>query len=322
MKRVTLFLVLLLIPLLILSGCLGQIEVGISQNNPSPTGTWRVAGSTADLPPGSPTLTATEAVESITASQPTSTLVPIASETTKPPAAILPTLAPIATSIPEKAIANAAIQFQSPGPLSRVVSPIIISGYAVPGSDNKGRVILFAEDGTVLAEEELQLNTAYTWAHFYWELPYQARKVGELGRLSMETRDEHGFLTAVNSVHLILLEEGFSIVNPPGSLKERCSLLQPSASTRKSGGVVLINGQMRPYNALPLVIELTDLQGSLLASQVIPVAPAADDRMVPFSTILNYSVTKTISARLTISQPDERIPGTMYLYSRELFIAP
>jgi hypothetical protein len=244
----------------------------------------------------------------------TATLPPI------PTPSFLPTL--VATSIPQPANGSAAIQIYTPGPLSKLVSPVKLYGYAVPGFGSKGTASLYGEDGRILDSELLQLNTANKWAYYYWTLPFEVQGAGELGRLSLSTQDEYGRFTATYSVHLILLPEGYSIANPPGDFKERCVIQQPVAGFRVAGGTMMVTGEMRPFNSLPLMIELIDRAGNVLSAQPVVITPAPNDSYVPFQITLLYSISTGTWARLTVDQPDDRIPGTMYLYSQEVFLNP
>jgi hypothetical protein len=171
---------------------------------------------------------------------------------------------------------SAAIQFYLPGPMSRVTSPVTFAGYAVPGFYHKGLIELYGEDGSLLASEILQLNTDYKWAYFSWSLSFEARGAGELGRLSLSTRDQYARLTAVQSVHLLLLPDGGEIINPSGSLMERCVITAPIAGKRISGGTVSVSGEMQPYNDLPLVVELIDRNGTSLGSVLVPILPGQE----------------------------------------------
>lgn len=280
-----------------------------------------VSTPTSTLEPASASLT--PEIVSPTPPPPEATSTPPPAETATP-APSLPSLAPPTaqpTSVPQPEAGSAAIQFYSPGPLSRVTSPVVFYGYAIPGYNSKGVIELIGEDGSLLASELLQLNTSYKWAYFYWSLPFQARGAAELGRLTLTTRDEHGRLTAVQSVHLLLLSEGLEVINPPGDLSERCVIESPAAGKRVSGGTVSVSGEMRPYNSLPLVVELVAEDGSVLASQLVPIEPNYG-YYVPFQVTLTYSVSEYTPVLLTVSQPDDRIGGTMYLYSQEINLNP
>jgi hypothetical protein len=284
------------------------------------------------VPQSSPTLdvTGTSSPTPEIASPTPPPVEPTTISTPEPPpteatAAILPTLLPPtaqATSIPQPGAGSAAIQFYSPGPLSRVTSPVKFYGYAVPGYDSKGTVELFGEDGTRMATELLQLNTDVKWAYFNWSLPFNARGAGELGRLTLSTRDPYGRLTAVQSVHLILLPDGLEIINPPGDLTERCIIKSPAAGVFISGGTVSVSGVMRPYNTLPLTVELVARDGSIPGSQLVSLPPGSDGLYVPFNVDIPYSISSYTPVLLTVRQSDDRIGGTMYLYSQELLLNP
>lgn len=261
-------------------------------------------------------------VENSATSAETPTVEPTLTETAEPDATATFPPTPTATNLPQPEVGSAAIQFYAPGPLSKAVSPMVVYGYAIPGYAARGRVFLFGEDGRLMASKLLQLNTAFTWAYFYGTLTFEVHGAGELGRLTMVTEDEYGRYTAENSVHLVLLPEGLSIINAPGNVKERCVIDKPVTGRRISGGSVTVAGQMRPYNSLPLEVELTGRDKKVIASQGVAISPAADDSYVPFQVDLPYSIPNGTWALITVSQPDNRIAGTMYLYSREIYLYP
>ena len=233
---------------------------------------------------------------------------------------LTPTLT--ATAVPQPAADSGAIQILGPGPLSKIVSPVTVHGFAVPGYKNKGYLDLYGEDGRLLASELLQLNTPYKWAPFYWELAFKTTSVGELGRLTLSTQDEYGRVIAVYSVHLLLLTEGQSIVNLPGNLKERCVIEQPVAGQRLFGGILTIVGRMRPINNLPVTVELVARDGSIIGTQLVSISPASDDAYVPFRVDIPYSISDALWALLVVRQDDDRIGGVMYLFSQELLLNP
>jgi len=274
-------------------------------------------------PTGTVTVSPTQEIILPTEEIATPTETPSTPEPTLPP---IPTLivppTPGATSLPQPEVGSSAIQFYGPGPVSKLRSPIIVNGYAIPGYGNRGRVSLYGEDGRLLDSKLLQLNTVYTWAYFYGTLKFETQGVGELGRLTMSTTDEFGRLSAVNSVHVFLLPEGFSIINPPGNLKERCVIDLPAPGRRISGGTMTVTGKLRPYNTLPMVVELITRNGKVIGSQAFAVTPAPDDSYVPFSIVLPYTTSVGTWARLNVSEQDDRIAGMMYLYSREIYLNP
>jgi len=219
-------------------------------------------------------------------------------------------------------IGSSAIQLLSPGPLSKVVSPVIVSAYVIPGYGNHGLIELFGEDGRVLAQQELDLYTTTKWSYFYWELPFKVSGEGEAGLLTVSTRDGYGRLTAVYSTQLLLLADGLSIVNPSDILKERCVIEQPAATQRISGGVLTVAGRMRPFNNLPVTVELVTQDRSVIGSQMVNIPLAADGSYVAFRVDVPYTVSGGTWALLVVRQADENIGKLMYLYSQAVFLNP
>lgn len=226
------------------------------------------------------------------------------------------------TPLPTPAIAEAAIQINIPGPLSKVTSPIQVRGYVIPGYNNRVRVELFGEDGRLLARQVTPVYTSFTWAYLSVDLRFEIGAAGELGRLTVSTEDRYGRLQALHSVHVLLLSEGEDQINPPEPPNERCLLTWPPPGGQVSGGIVLVEGYMRPLNRQPLVIELISEDGNAIATRLLSIEPAADDAYVSFAIDMPYLIEAPMWARLVIRQQDERIPGTMYLYSQEIALYP
>ncbi len=287
-----------------------------------PTGTQVPTATTSPMALPTETATIPPTVENFSTPENTPTIEIFVTDypTGFPTPSLPPT--PTATSLPLPAPDSGAIQFFNPGPLSKVVSPMVVYGYAIPGYNALGRISLIGEDGRLLAAKLMQLNTAFKWAYFYGTLPFDVAGAGELGRLTMTTQDQYGRLTAVNSVHLILLPEGLSIVNAPGNVKERCIIDLPAAGRRVSGGSITIGGELRPFNNLPVVIELIGRDAKVIASQAVSVVPAEDDSFVHFQVDLPYAISRGTWALMVVRQDDDRIGGLMYLYSREIFLNP
>jgi hypothetical protein len=252
--------------------------------------------------------------ESTSEAIPTETLPPI------PTLNLPPTLG--VTPIPTPSADSGMIQFLGPGPLSKIVSPFKVYGYAVPGHNGLGTLDLYGEDGHLLASKLLQLYTPYKWASFSLGMSFDINTIGEMGRLTLTTQDDYGRVNAVNSVHLLLLAEGTSIINQPGDLRERCIIFQPVAGQRLSGGVLPVSGKMRPFNNLPLTLELVGRDGSIIGTQLVAISNNPTDDGVPFSVDIRYTISKPMWALLSVRQNDDQIGGLMYLYSQEIFLNP
>jgi len=237
-----------------------------------------------------------------------------------------PTLTPAVTSTPPQSPSlpteSSAIQINAPGPMSMVVSPIRVRGYVVPGANNLVRIELFGEDERLLVRQVIRLYTTQIWAYLSVELAFDVHAAGEIGRLTLSTEDSHGRVNSLNSIHLILLSQGFAQITPPGDLDERCVLITPVENANISGGSLEVSGHFRPFNDQPLVVELLNRNGTPVGSRQVVVSPTPDDGYVPFSTEIPYQVQAATWVRLVVRQADQRIGGTMYLYSRDVFLIP
>lgn len=234
---------------------------------------------------------------------------------------VFPTDTPIPDFTPEPASA-AAIQILTPGPLSKVRSPIKLRSYIVPGYDNLTRIELYGEDGRLLARQLLRVYTSMKWAYLSVDIPFEVQAAAEVARLQISTQDQYGRISMLTSVRLLLLSAGYEEINPPGNLDERCSLVSPSPGTRVSKGKLTVSGQMRPLNSQPLVIELITATGAVVGSKMVAVQPALDDSYLPFADDITYGIPAATWVRLTIRQSDERIAGTIYLFSQEVYLTP
>jgi len=253
------------------------------------------------------------------------------SATLKPSPTLSPTPFPLPSFFPTETpgmdftpgpSSAAAIQIITPGPLSRALSPITLHGYVIPGYDNLVRIELYGEDGRLLYIKLLRLYTSGKWAYLAIDIPFEVQAAMEVARLQISTQDQYGRASALNSVRLLLLSAGFAEINPSGNLDERCTLYTPSPGMRISKGTLAVSGQMRPFNSQPLVIELVTSSGAVVGSKMVAIQPAPDDNYIPFEADISYNITAATWVRLTIHQSDERIGGTMYLYSREVYLNP
>lgn len=243
----------------------------------------------------------------------------IQAETPRPPEA---TPAPSATPQLSPVLSAAAIQLLSPGPLSMVLSPVNLRGYILPGYRNMIRVELIGEDGRLVFRKLMQVYTEYKWAYFTVEIPFETRAAAELGRLQVSTEDEHGNTTALLGVHLLLQPQGYAEINPPGNLDERCTLFTPLAGMDANGGILEVSGQYQPLNTQPLILELVDASGSILANSWVTIPETNDGSPVAFGVELVYGVDEPTPVLLVARQWDARIAGNMYLFSRPMVLNP
>lgn len=216
--------------------------------------------------------------------------------------------------------ARSTIEIVSPGPMSKVVSPLHLRAYVLPGARGQVQVDLQGEDGRLLARNILRPDTRYGGKYYIsLELRFEIRAAAEVGRLQISALDEYGRLKAVGSTHLLLLSAGNSEITPPGNDRDRLILYEPLPGVPIFGGVFAVRGEMQPFNEQPVFIELHTRTSEVIGIRVLSF-PAAD--LQPFATTVPYQIYEPTWVRLVIRQDDDRIPGIMYLYSHEVLLNP
>ncbi len=250
---------------------------------------------------------------------------------TPTPTPLPPTETPVpsATPSPTPSLSSAppdgVIRLAAPGPMSKVVSPLRVIAYVVPGANDRYQVELLGEDGRLLARKvEVHPAPAYSpWVYVALDIPFEIRAAAELARLQISTADEFGLPKAVMSVHVLLQSGGRDVINPSGGTGERAWLSSPLAGSQVTGGEVVVSGKFRPFNEESFILELLDREGRVLGTRLLELGIAsAPDGYIPFSTTVPYSVGASTPAKLVLRQSDPRINGLMYLYSLELILHP
>jgi hypothetical protein len=228
------------------------------------------------------------------------------------------TTTPTATQNPY----SASIRIYGPGPMSKVVTPIDLHVFVESRLAGPAQVELDGEDGRVLYRKSFRTYSFQGQdARLALSVPFEVHAAGELGRLQISTFDSYQRLTAVASVHLLLLSSGENQVTPPGDLEESVLLDSPKSNAEITGGQLNMTGTMRPYNGQPVVVELVAQDGEVLNSRLVALGPA-DGRYQTLETSLPYQVTGRTPALVVIRQSDDRITGPYYLYSLPVFLSP
>lgn len=230
---------------------------------------------------------------------------------------------PTITPTPQPLAATMLIK--RPGLFSKVKSPLTISANAMPGADGLVWVELIGEDGRNLFQTRLNFS-AYAGRSISIapEITFELLAPAELARLIVSTRDRFGRISALTSTDLILIQMGEDQIYPAGYDREPYIIRAPLEGQIISGGLLQITALARPVNENPLIIELLDEQGTVLASESLElIFPTGDLSHTPFDVILSYTVSQSTNARLVFRQESTgRIPGTVALTSLELTLQP
>jgi hypothetical protein len=241
--------------------------------------------------------------------RPTHTRFPTFTPTTPP--------SPTITDVPWHK--QAAIEIQSPGPMSKVISPINLRMNVIAGGSEKVQVDLYGEDGRLLSRTLKTVRTSREGVLQNVKIPFEIRATAEVGRITISTQDEAGRVQSLNSVRILMLSSGVNEINPPGNPSEPVGVFSPLAEESISGGVLNVKGDLWPFNLQPVILELVGPDGKSIGLRILTV-----EHINPqlFETTIPYKVRGPTPARLTIYQDDDRINGLFYVYSQEVLLNP
>jgi hypothetical protein len=259
--------------------------------------------------------------------QTTATLLPILSKTpteTPIPPTIDPTYLnfPSVTPSPTLDPSRILLRIVSPGPMSKVISPIDFIVHIAPDYAGTTRIELIGEDGAKLYSKDYKTysNVGY-YTRLEDKINFEIKGAAEMARLQISTFDEKKRLKAFNSVRILLQAVGENEFTPPYALQDRVLLRYPKRGDEIFGGDLPVTGEFQPANDKPIVLELIDINGNVIGSRILQLGPA-DGKYQQFTTTIPYQLAKKTQARLVIRQSDDRMDGLAYLYSIKLVVGP
>jgi hypothetical protein len=247
----------------------------------------------------------------------TSTRTPTATRTRWP--TITRTITP--TPTPPAAV----LRISRPGLLSKVSSPFRVEGVIKTGDDGKAWLRLIGEDGRLITEQMLdfgrQANMRFAVSP---QVEFEISAVAETGRLMLISFDSFGRTVGISSIDVILMKAGVDEINPAIVYWEPYLVRSPRNEAVISGGALLVSGVIRPVNETPVIFELIDTSGRVIASsQIVVDPPSGDLSHTPFQIGIPYRVNESTPARLVLRQEsDNRISGTIALWSMILTLEP
>lgn len=216
------------------------------------------------------------------------------------------------------------LQVERPGEMSRLSSPILVTANVYPGYKGLVNVQLIGEDGRIMADQLLQLNTVETgWVSMATQIQFEIDSAGESALVVVSTSDGFDRRIAQVGIPVILMQIGESEIENPVFFNQPVILSSPVNGGFAKNGNLHIEGQVHLFNESPIIIELISQTGGVVASEAIMVKTAAGKEYTPFSADLPYSVSRRTPARLVVRQPSTLSYNVdISLYSLLLFLDP
>ncbi|MBC8330681.1 MAG: hypothetical protein H8E28_01745 [Anaerolineae bacterium] len=175
----------------------------------------------------------------------------------------------VETSLPDVIqISEADIQIVRPGALSKVVSPMRISIYVIPGAERKATVELWGEDGRLMYRRIFTFTNVNDRTQIYEEISFELAGAAEAARLVARTHDEYGRIISLASTPIILLAEGEEDLYAVNDVMNPILIQSPVENVLIQGVNLLVTGVARTVSDEPLLVELVAADGRVLGSRL------------------------------------------------------
>jgi len=226
------------------------------------------------------------------------------------------------TPKPDDPIPEADIAIVNPGHLSKVISPISLVAYVVPGVDEHARVELLGEDGRLMYRKIFNFTTPNPQGRLVTEFGFETPGVAETGHLSIQTQDEYGRVMALASIDLILLSSGVADISLATDTLAPIVIQSPSDKELIQGDKSVIEGLARTASNQPLLVELVAADGRILGSRLAGVEPSEKGEHHPFSIEISYEIYAPTWVRVIVSERGGRLPGPVNISTVEVLLSP
>jgi hypothetical protein len=246
--------------------------------------------------------------------QSTSAIAPRASPTAVPST-------PVPTSIvPE---AEEVIMILEPGPGSTLTSPLRILGMADSVFEQNLSTRLVLDDGTTIAEGFVTIQSPLGQrGAFEGELEFSIdqKRNASIQVFSQSARD--GGTTHLSSVGVTIAPDGPAQILAQAPMPESIQIFEPVAGSAFSSGSAIVSGFGIASFEGTLIVEVIDVDGTLLAQQ--PLIVNAPDMGLPgvFQIELEFAVDQEGPGRVVVTDPLPVFNGIGHVVSVEVLLIP
>ncbi|MEI7990047.1 MAG: hypothetical protein WCI88_13505 [Chloroflexota bacterium] len=235
-----------------------------------------------------------------------------------------------------------SILIKHPAPFSSVIDPIEIEADLIVAEGSRIRLELIGEDGEVIARKLYAYQTclpkvpkplmlltdspcASRIVPISTQLDFAISPRMMPARLQIGISDEQGRTRTLNTVDITLLAYG-TPYTPLSSqtVSDRIVIEEPAPHQNITKSLSL-SGRARVTQGLPLRVELTSLQGGILASRMVKVLAPKDDKSAQegnFAIEMPFTIKTPTLALLAIYEPSESMSLPRYITSREVNLLP
>ncbi len=230
---------------------------------------------------------------------------------------------PVASATPKAPSGDEAVLILAPGPGSRLVSPIHLSGEADPTFEQTLGVRLLADDGTELAGLTTTIHAdAGQRGPFDIDIPFSLSQPRQAFIQVFAASARDGGVTHLASVGVQLAPDGVPDIRPVETHPEQITILEPTAGAVLSGGSLHLAGYGWAGFEQTLVISVYDLQGDKIGEQPVIVNAPDMGQPGPFEADVPYTLTQAGPGRVTVRDVSPAFGGDTHVTSVEVRLEP
>lgn len=216
-----------------------------------------------------------------------------------------------------------AILILEPGPGSRLLSPVRVSGFADPTFEQHLLIRLVLDDGSQLAAVPTIIQVeAGKRGPFSAEIPFEIQGERQAFVLVSSDSPRDGGITHLASVGVTLASGGAQEVKTREPHSEQIVILQPELGEVVSGGIAHVRGFGLASFEQTLVVEVIDEEGKVVGSQPLIVEAPEWGQPGLFRADVAYTAVTAGAGRIVVRDPSAVFEGDVHVASVEVKLAP
>jgi hypothetical protein len=233
-----------------------------------------------------------------------------------------PTEADLAAASPVGPPAE-AIFIAEPGPGSRLVSPVRVSGLADPTFEQNLSIRLLNADGKEIASLATSIQAEIgRRGPFTADLTYESDSEGAGFLQVYATSPRDGGITHLATVGVSLALTGPSQILPATAAAEQIWIDWPKPGDSALSGLVHVEGLARASFEQSLLIQVLDGAGNTVGSQAVTVQSPEMGQPGPFFAAVPYTVAAAGPGRVVVRDLSPAFAGDLHLASVDIQLEP
>lgn len=210
-----------------------------------------------------------------------------------------------------------------PGPGSRLVSPLHVSGMSDTTFEQHLVVRVVLDDGSELAITPVIIQTPMGQrGPFAVDIPFTIAGERQAFIQVYATSARDGGITHLVSAGVTLAESGPVDIRPVTDTGERINIYTPALGSTVSGGVAHVEGFALASFEQNLIVEVLDVDGSVIGFSPITVTAPDLGMPGPFVVDVAYTLGAAGPGRIVVRDPSAAFEGDVHLASVEIQLEP